>query len=265
MRKLWISYSWKDNSENDVDFIAQRIGQAGVLVKLDRLVLEAGQRLWPQIERHICDPKECDAWCIYLTQNSLTSEAVLEEISYAVDRALRSRGNAFPIVAINPGDVDKNSVPASLRTRLYIDLTDPNWIERIVAATQGRPPNISIEQILPFFLKEHNLDGKRVVEIHPRAGRWHPAFVATLASEAKYIGCLMQGPSGRASLDGMINSGTFSYDNLNEKISGTVIFHNITPINSIYVELSGAVSKLIFGSIKGEQLDEAYQYNPPLT
>ena len=36
MAMLWLTYAWADNKDNDVDFIAQELVQAGVSVKLDR-------------------------------------------------------------------------------------------------------------------------------------------------------------------------------------------------------------------------------------
>jgi TIR domain-containing protein len=108
---LWLSYSWKDNVDRDVDFLAQQIESRGLKVKLDRFVLVAGQRLWPQIERHISDPHECDAWAIFLTHNSLSSQAVKEEIAYAVDRALKARGRHFHL---------SESIPAMWSQRKFL-------------------------------------------------------------------------------------------------------------------------------------------------
>ena len=177
MKTLWISYSWKDNSEGDVDFLAQQIFKAGVYVKLDRYVLQAGKRLWPQIERHICNVDECDAWCVYLTQISLTSEGVLEEIGFAIDRALASRGETFPIIGINPGDVDRGIIPASLRSRLYVNLVDEDWLERVVASVENRQPNIARPQILPFFIKETMVDDKNIIEFSQERGAGTPLLL----------------------------------------------------------------------------------------
>jgi hypothetical protein len=264
VKTLWISYSWKDNSEGDVDFLAQQIAKAGVSVKLDRYVLQAGKRLWSQIEEHICNADECDAWCVYLTQNSLTSEAVLEEIGFAIDRALGSRGGAFPIIGINPGDVDRNIIPASLRSRLYVNLVDEDWLERVVASVENRQPNITKQNILPIFIKETIVENKNVIEFRPRAGRWCPAFIAVPEAEYEAVSAIMQGPSGLASLDGLISSSDFSYEDNNGRWSGKFVFHNITPINSLYLGLSKKVSSVIFGSVKDDKLDEAYQFAPTL-
>ena len=103
MGKLWLTYAWSDNAQQDVDFVAQELRGAGVDVKLDRWTVGAGKRLWEQIDHSIRDPKECDGWAIYLTQSSLTSQPCLEELAYALDRALGTRGQAFPLIGISPG------------------------------------------------------------------------------------------------------------------------------------------------------------------
>jgi hypothetical protein len=100
MKKVWLTYAWSDNKEQDVDFIAQEIQSYGLEVKLDRWQIQAGKRLWEQIDNFITNPNECDAWILYATENSLGSEPCKEEFAYALDRALGSRGNTFPVIAL---------------------------------------------------------------------------------------------------------------------------------------------------------------------
>jgi hypothetical protein len=57
-------------------------------------VISAGQRLWPQIEKQITDPSQSDAWSVFLTQNSLTSEGVFEEIGFAVAKGMVTQAAA---------------------------------------------------------------------------------------------------------------------------------------------------------------------------
>ena len=142
MATIWITYSWEDNADSDVDFIAQELATEGLTPRLDRWALSAGRRLWDQIEHHIQDPNESDAWLIFATQNSLGSEACREELAYALDRALRQRTDAFPVIALFAGPVDAGLLPASLRTRLCVSTTDPAWRERIRAAAERRPAAI---------------------------------------------------------------------------------------------------------------------------
>ena len=76
--KLWLTYAWVDNEAEQVDYIAQEIGRCGIEVHIDRTRLVAGQRLWPQLDKAISKPENSDAWAIYATENSLRSEACLE-------------------------------------------------------------------------------------------------------------------------------------------------------------------------------------------
>ena len=132
MAKLWVTYAWVDNDDGDVDYVAQELRSAGLEIRIDRQKIQAGLRLWEQIGRFISDQGECDAWMIYATQASLTSEACREELAYAVDRALNARGGEFPLIALFPATVSRDLIPAAIRVRLYVSLTDPDWAERIV-------------------------------------------------------------------------------------------------------------------------------------
>jgi hypothetical protein len=133
MATMWITYAWADNQSGDVDFVAQELQAAGIEVKLDRWNIKAGLRLWDQIADFIQSEGQCDAWLLFATQASLGSEACREEYAYALDRALNSRGKAFPVIALFPATLDDSIIPAGIRTRLYVSLQDPDWKERIVA------------------------------------------------------------------------------------------------------------------------------------
>jgi len=81
-------------------------------------------------------PDQCDAWLLHAMQSSLGSEACREEYAYALDRAWKSRGAAFPVIALFPATVDEALIPAGIRIRLHVSLRDPDWKERIVAAAE---------------------------------------------------------------------------------------------------------------------------------
>lgn len=116
MATVWITYVWADNEHGDVDFMAQELERAGITVKLDRWNLDAGRRLWEQIECFICKPEQSDAWLLIASNNSLASEPCKEEFAYALDRALRSRGEAFPVIALFLTHTDPSLIPAGIRT-----------------------------------------------------------------------------------------------------------------------------------------------------
>lgn len=120
-KKLWLTYAWKDNDDKDIDYVVQELDRAGIEVRFDRRNLIPGQRLWSQIGGAITDPAECDAWGIILTGNSLASEACVEELSYALDRALDAKEKGFPIFALLHG-IPAPALPPALKIRLCIPL-----------------------------------------------------------------------------------------------------------------------------------------------
>jgi hypothetical protein len=199
MATAWITYSWKDNEQGDVDYIVQELVRAGLKIKLDRWNLQAGRRLWEQIDKFIRDPNECDGWIFYATQNSLASEACREELAYALERALSSRGGAFPIIALVQSHMEGGLLPAAIKTRLYVDLTDPEWKERIVDAVTNRTSARAAAELTPSVSIEHPapMGFAAAIEVRPRAGVWHP-FAACVKPEERHAAGLVlrDGPRG---------------------------------------------------------------------
>ncbi len=59
MKSIWITYSWVDNKDGDVDFAAQELIRAGLDIKLDRWNLSAGKRLWEQMGLRVVRGRSC--------------------------------------------------------------------------------------------------------------------------------------------------------------------------------------------------------------
>ena len=78
----------------------------------------------------------------------------MEELAYALHRALSNRGSGYPFIGILPGSIDLSLLPASIRTRLYVSLTDQNWIERIKAALEERPVDVFKPELMPFTVDQ---------------------------------------------------------------------------------------------------------------
>jgi TIR domain len=198
---VWITYAWADNRDRNVDFVAQELKDAGIEVKLDRWNLTAGKRLWEQIANFITDPAESDAWLLYATQNSLASEACREELAYALDRALNTRGTDFPIIALFPSAVDHSLIPPSIRVRLFISLADPDWKERTIGAVKRRAISISSDPLQPFVARSLSPAPppfKYVFEFRPRAGLWNPCMVVVPIHERDAVRMTVRtGPRGR--------------------------------------------------------------------
>lgn len=187
MPNLWLTYAWKDNENQDVDFVVQRLEGQGVSVRLDRTQLLAGKRLWDQIADGIKSP-HLDGWAIFVTENSLRSEPCLEEIAYALNRALQTRGISFPLIGIFPAPVNSLIIPSALATRLYVTLKDRNWAVRIADSLSGvstqRTPAVE-----PYELNVHRDGEDWVYEMRPRDGVWYPAKVVVL--EEDFSSCSM--------------------------------------------------------------------------
>ena len=250
MAQLWITYAWDDNQHGDVDFVAQELEQTGLEVKLDRWNISAGQRLWQQIEDFISSPDQSDAWLLVATNNSLSSEPCKEEYAYALDRALNIRGQNYPVIALFLGPTDQNLIPAGIRTRLYISITDPDWKERIVAAAEGRTQQIKRQQILPYYIHIHEPPSRSkpiAIEVRPRAGVWAP-FVAVIpiSEKEKVEPNIMIGPRDVPTDSGMLvncGEGTSSDGKMWMMSAG----NQATPTESYYIWCKSMPSMLIFG------------------
>ena len=177
MKKLWLTYAWKDNEDREIDYIIQQLDKTDIKVKFDRRNLVAGQRLWTQIGGFITDPNECDAWGMVLTGNSIRSEACVEELSYALQRALSSKGEDFPLIAllhnVSPGDL-----PPALKIRICVPLQNPGWVKQLVAAVKKSAPGFIPSGLSDFILKEHQTSSGYCLEIKPRLERICPFAVA---------------------------------------------------------------------------------------
>jgi hypothetical protein len=256
MATIWITYAWDDNSDGDVVFTAQELTRSGITVRLDRWNIGAGHRLWEQIEHFITDPNQCDAWLLYATQNSLGSEPCKEEFAYALDRALRSRGNPFPIIGLFPSTIDTELVPAGLRTRLYVSITDPDWKERIKAAAEGRAPTIVAPTVQPYSLTVHNIANcgasRFAIEVRPRAGTWSP-FVAEVPNNEKdrVNPHILHGPRGVIPQGGaLFNTGNGTSNDGNWHF--VFAQNEATPTQSYFIFCNELPSKLVFGVMNGQ-------------
>ena len=250
MSTIWLSYAWGDNESGDVDYVAQELGSSGIIVKLDRWNIQAGKRLWEQIADFIQKPSECDAWVLYATSNSLGSEPCKEEFTYALDRALNARGQHFPIIGLFPASVDSDLIPAGIKSRLFVSLTDPDWKERIKAASEGSILSVGRPQIAPYFIQVHASGAKdrpHSIEVRPRAGTWSPFFAAIPISEKDSVKpSILHGPKGRLPAGGVLfNCG----DALSDDGQWWIMFaqNEATPTQSYYINCQNLPSKMAFG------------------
>ncbi|MFH1382998.1 MAG: toll/interleukin-1 receptor domain-containing protein [Chloroflexota bacterium] len=250
MKSIWITYAWEDNKNKDVDFAAQELMSAGLDVKLDRWNLNAGKRLWEQIEHFIQDQSLSDGWLLYATQASVGNEKCKEEYSYALGRALEKRGGDFPIIALFPASVDNALIPAGIKTRLFVSLIDPDWKERIVAAVEKRAPNISKPHVEPYAITVHKSGEQFIIEMRPHAGTWCPFIVCIPAEEKdRLLPHLHHGAANRPPV-GNVGTVLFGYKegtSSDGKLWLISASNEATPTQSYYLLCKSLPSLLIFG------------------
>lgn len=257
MATAWLTYAWSDNETGDIDFVVQELRRIGLDIKIDRWNLAAGEPLWPQIEKHIQDPGKSDAWLVYATQSSLTSKACEEELLYALDRALKTRGETFPVIALVQDDIDAALLPAAIRVRLYVSLSDPDWKERVLSAAERRTPAIAAPNVLPFELTIHKTGSAFVIETRPRAGAWSPLVVGVPVNEKEAVNPTpMVGGRGAIPAGGMV---MHAGEGIRNSFAFQVISDQATPSRSLYIFCKVLPSKVLFGKPTDEN------YIVPLT
>lgn len=245
MTKLWLTYAWKDNESDQVDYVVHALRAEGLDVGFDRVRLVAGQRIWPQLDKAISDPEQSDAWAIYATKQSLSSEPCLEELATALDRALRTRAGAFPIIGIFPEPIDRALIPSAVATRLYVTLQDPDWAKRVSAGAGLEAPSLEIKSVPPYVLHATEEDGRLILEVRPRAGRWHPFVAMVLASQRDRLLNVGHGPSGRPPAVSMVLGETDV--EAGGRYKGLQIENPVDPLNSAYVYFSSSPTQIVFG------------------
>lgn len=241
MGNLWLTYAWLDNENEDVDFVIQELRHAGLDVHYDRRHVIPGQRLWPQIDKGISDPTVTDAWAIYVTEHSLRSEPCQEELAYALDRALRTRGSEFPIIGIFPRPIDRALIPSSIATRLYVNTQSKDWVAQVFDGVSKQRREVA-KAVSPFVAKVHQ--AHNIIEVRPRAGRWAPFLAAVPKTEKSRITMILAGPSDIVQTGGMSHYSDFE----NEQFVGRALHSAITPETSAFLSFNGELpTVLAFG------------------
>lgn len=178
---IWLTYAWADNDEGDFDYLVQELSREGIPAIYDKIALIPGRKLWSQIAEKISD-ELLSGWAYLLTPNSLVSNACQEELSYALQRAVETKGDEFPLIGLLHG-ISIRDVPLPLRVRLCVNLANPDWIEELRAAILNQPPIRKKSDQEPYIIKIHRnyqrQEGVNAIEIRPRFGSimyWRFAF-----------------------------------------------------------------------------------------
>lgn len=275
MAKLWLTYAWVDNEQADVDYVAQCLRDDQIDVLIDKEQIVAGKRLWSQIDAGISDPARSDAWAIYVTEKSLQSQPCQEELAYALDRALSSRGSDFPMIGIFPAHVDAALVPAALRVRLFVSLSDPDWRARVSAAAKREPLSTGRPRIAPTQFTLHaapgpNAPDRVILEFRRRADVKGPIIVGVPESEAAKLGLVGFGPPGAPFHAGVVmnlSNGTATMGDGRKFRADTYLSSSISPTQSAYVTLQSMPSQFFVGVRRGDGSIEmlAVADNGPIT
>jgi hypothetical protein len=137
--KLWVTYAFDNVKGGNFDFLVQELKNSGVDVTFDKVALVPGRPLWEQIADRIADPN-LNGWAILLTKESLQSEACKEQLAYALDRTLNTKGRSFPLLGLIHR-VTIQELPTALRVRSLVDLRDPQWTKHVLSGLLAVPLN----------------------------------------------------------------------------------------------------------------------------
>ena len=159
------------------------LGDQEIDVTQDKYSFIPAQPIWDEICRAIENP-EIDGFAFYTTPAWLNSEACAEELNLAFSNCMTARGRDFPLIAIVPKDLDTNSLPLILRSRLFVKTIDPNWFGVVRHALDGTPPDRPKVRLEDFDHKWHAVsNGKAFLEVWPRIGEWSHLCVLEPVSE----------------------------------------------------------------------------------
>lgn len=180
-KPIWLTYAWVDKDEGDFDYLVQELEQANIPTIYDKIALIPGRKLWAQISKRISE-QPLSGWAYLVTPNSLGSLACQEELAYALQRALETKGDEFPLIGLLHG-VSIRDVPMALRVRLCVNLANPDWIEEVRAGMEGEPPRRALDEKFPYIIKTYsnylNQNNTYAIEVRPRFGEimyWRLAF-----------------------------------------------------------------------------------------
>jgi hypothetical protein len=261
---LWLTYAWVDNEDGDFDYIAQELRGFGVDTIYDKVAIVPGQRLWSQIANHISDPNT-QGWAFLITPSSLESEPCLEELAYALDRALRSINANFPLIGLVTQGVSYEDVPLPLKVRLCVNLATPNWKEQVQAALEARPPQLPNSTTTKYHYKisqEYNGAGALLttIEIRPRFGELH--FWRVIVPASCHVIEYGVGPAGTGQRTGLLHNSVEGQGKLSDGTDSLIYGSSdpLTPGTSAIIKIdNGTPDFLGFGLATepfGMSLDE---------
>jgi hypothetical protein len=253
--KLWTTYAWKDNEEGNFDYLMQELNNFGIPTEYDKIAIVPGQRLWTQIADKINSP-ETTGWAYLITPNSLASEPCLEELYYALNRALETKSKNFPIIGLVTNGVSFNDVPTALKIRLCVSLTSPNWKEQIKAGLLMQPTKkIDTQQMNFIYNVSQDFNGTGItttIEIRPRFNELHFWRIAVPAtSNILNFGV---GPANSKQISGMLEMVVDGFQGQLNGVDCKVVGagSKLTPGTSAYIFIDNEVPDFVAFGLASE-------------
>jgi hypothetical protein len=127
--RLWISYPWINREERDFAYLVGQLKDADIEAVYDSLQLQPEMHLWERTVQRLLSIG-FDGWLYILTHQCFTRKICTDELTAAINQALRSMGPDFPMVGLLY-DIATQQVPPMLRVRPCISLRDPDWRQQI--------------------------------------------------------------------------------------------------------------------------------------
>jgi hypothetical protein len=252
--KLWVTYVWVDNENEDVDFYIERL-QEQADVHFDRRSVAAGKRHWEEFAEQIS--KKCDAWVGLVSPSSLANERWREEAFYALDRALYSGNKRFPLLFLVLGDKrPAEDLPEMMRIRLYVSVSEKNWRDKIIAGAKGEAAQFVHKTHAPFTLRAHDMgNGVISIEVRLREGTWPTWRVFEPAEGASIVKVSACAP-GTPRTYGILSSRR--PNKIDDPQHGSIALWEVgqpavSPMHSAYIEAKGF---LAIGKARRRRIEE---------
>ena len=118
-----------------------------------------------------------------------------------------------------------------------------------MAGVAGKP-QAHVAHTKPFLLHVTEANGKLIMELRPRAGRWYPFIVLVPNEQRARLLNVSCGPSGCPPEVSLV-LGSTSIE-AEGKYSGLQIANPVDPLNSAYVYFSESPTEVVFGQ-RGEE------------
>ncbi len=126
---LWISYPWISKEERDFTYLVRQLRDSDIEATYDSFQLMPDTHLWERAVQRLLSVG-IDGWLYILTHQCFTRRTCTDELTAAMNQALKRMGPDFPMIGLLYG-IASQHVPPMLRVRPCISLGDPDWRQQI--------------------------------------------------------------------------------------------------------------------------------------